>query len=411
MPEFLKLMPPGIALGIWLEKFHFSNFDWEEISTEDANGRVLAEDIIAPHPLPEFPRSTVDGYAVIAKDTFGSSDGLPAYLKLIGEVKMGARADQKLTPGTTVLIHTGGMLPENADAVVMVEHTQTSRQNETEITRAVAPLENIIQVGEDVQTGDVILKKGTLIRTIEIGGLMAYGFLSVKVVRKPKVGIISTGDEVIPPSESPSIGQVRDINSYTLAALINERGGIAVQFGIVSDDPRELKKKLETALIECDAVLIAAGSSASSRDMTSQVINEAGDPGVIVHGINIRPGKPAILAVCNGKPVIGLPGNPVSALVIAWLFASPMLHRLQGQVKEPVKKPILAHLTINVSSLAGREDYIPVKLTFDNGEYQADPIFFKSNLIFNLVKSDGLMFVPADANGLNAGDIVQVFFL
>ena len=411
MPEFLALQLPNVALSNWLGNFQISEFTSELIPTVEAKGRVFAEDIYAPHPLPEFSRSTVDGFAVIARDTFGASEGLPVYLKLIGEVKMGSIADRKLTHGTAVLIHTGGMLPEGADAVVMLEHTQTFRQDEIEVTKAVAPLENIIQVGEDVQKGEVIFNHGTLIRTVEIGGLMAYGFLSIKITRKPKVGIISTGDEVVPPTVSPSIGQVRDINTYTLEALINERGGEAVELGIAPDSPEVLKDKLKSALKECDAVLVAAGSSASARDMTAQVINEAGTPGVVVHGINIRPGKPAILAVCNGKPVIGLPGNPVSALVIAWLFAIPMLQRLQGQLKETVRNQISACLTINVSSQTGREDYIPVKLTIKNGEYRAEPIFFKSNLIFNLVKADGLMFIPADANGVNAGDIVPVFIL
>lgn len=391
MPEFLKLLPPGDALDIWLQNFPPFDIGFEKIDTVDAIGRILFEDITAPHPLPEFPRSTVDGYAVIAKDTFGSSEGLPAYLKLTGEVRMGAKADIEVISGTAVLIHTGGMLPEGADSVVMLEQTQTSRPGEIEVTRAVATLENTIQIGEDVQAGDVVLRAGTKIRPVEIGGLMAYGFLSVKVARKPKVGIISTGDEVVPPSAIPSIAQVRDINSFALEALINEQGGEAVRLGIVPDDPLVLKETLKSALTDCDAVLITAGSSASARDMTSQVIGEAGSPGVLVHGVNIRPGKPAILAVCDGIPVVGLPGNPVSALVIAWLFVPAMIHRIQGQIKNPIKKQIPARLTINVSSQAGREDYIPVKLELESGEYQAEPIFFKSNLIFNLVKADGLM--------------------
>jgi molybdopterin molybdotransferase len=411
MPEFLKLLPPDDALDIWMQNFPLFEIRSEIINTTDSIGRILYEDISAPHPLPEFPRSTVDGYAVIAKDTFGSSEGLPAYLKLTGEVKMGAKADIKVTPGTAVLIHTGGMVPEGADSVVMLEQTQTSRPGEIEVTKAVAPLENTIQIGEDVQTGEIIMKAGAKIRSVEIAGLMAYGFLSVKVARKPKVGIISTGDEVVPPSATPSIAQVRDINSFGLEALINEQGGEAVRLGIVPDDPMELKESLASALTDCDAVLITAGSSASARDMTSQVIGEAGSPGVLVHGVNIRPGKPAILAVCDGKPVVGLPGNPVSALVIAWLFVPAMIQRMQGQTKAPIRKQISARLTINVSSQAGREDYIPVKLEKESGVYQAEPIFFKSNLIFNLVKADGLMLIPADANGLNAGDIVQVLFL
>jgi molybdopterin molybdotransferase len=411
MPEFLKVLSPGQAMQNWLNEISSKSVLAEETLTTEANGRILFNDITAPHPLPQFSRSTVDGYAVIARDTFGASDGLPAYLKLIGEVKMGEKAEIEVLKGTAVLIHTGGMLPVGADAVVMLEHTQSSRQDEIEVTKPAAPLENTIQVGEDVQTDEVILKKGALIRPVEIGGLMAYGILSVNVVRKPRIAIISTGDEVVPPSTIPSIGQVRDINTYTLEALINEHGGEAVKMGIVPDDPTKLKQILAAALNECDAVLVTAGSSASARDMTSQVIDESGRPGVLVHGINIRPGKPAILAVCDGKPVIGLPGNPVSAFVIAWLFVPPMINRLQGVIKEPFQKQITARLTINISSQAGREDYIPAKITLENGEYLAEPIFFKSNLIFNLVKADALIFVPADANGLNAGDRVKIFFL
>lgn len=410
MPEFLKLLTPQNALNLWFENIPFSFPKYEEIKTTDGLGRVTAEDIKALHPMPSFSKSTVDGYAVMAKDTYGASDSLPCYIKLTGEILMGRQPDRMLVAGTAMLIHTGGMLPEGADAVVMLEHTQSSRSDEIEVCRAVAPLENIIQVGEDVRQGEVVIPAGTRIRPAEIGGLMAFGIQTIKAAWKPKVGLISTGDEVVPPESTPTIAQVRDINTYSLEALVKEHGGEAIRYGIVPDRPAELQKVLHSALSECDVVMITAGSSASARDMTSKVIQEAGKPGVIVHGINIKPGKPAILAVCDGKPVIGLPGNPVSALVIAWLFLPALLERMQGLQTTIIKKQIAARLTINFASLAGREDYIPVKLTMEDGIYQAEPIFFKSNLIFNLVKADGLMVIPADANGLNAGDMVQVLF-
>ena len=411
MPEFLKLVSPDDALNCWIDNFPPGKPEVEKVQTAGLYGRVTAEDILSPHPLPTFARSTVDGYAVRAKDTFGSSESLPSYLKLVGEVQMGQPAEVKLNPGSAVLIHTGGMLPEGADAVVMLENTQSSRPGEIEVLKAAAPLENTIQIGEDVQAGEIVIPAGTKIRAAEIGGLMAFGFHSAQVARIPRVGIISTGDEVVDPSVSPSIGQVRDINTYTLQSIVNENGGEAKFFGIVPDDPEKLKMSLDLALQECDAVLITAGSSASARDMTSSVIDKAGKPGVVVHGINIRPGKPAILAVCDGKPVIGLPGNPVSALVIAWLFVPQMLQKLQNQKSLSLKKQISARLSVNIASQAGREDYIPVKLTNVKDGFEAEPIFFKSNLIFNLVKADGLMVIPADANGLNAGDTVQVLFL
>jgi molybdopterin molybdotransferase len=411
MPEFLKLIPPKEALDKWLKHLPENQPLIELVDTTGAAGRVIAEDITALHPLPAFPRSTVDGYAVQGRDTFGASDSLPAYFLLVGEVMMGSQPDFKLIPGSAALIHTGGMIPENADAVIMLEYTQTCRSGEIEVTRAVAPLENILQVGEDVQTGQVVICKGTHLRSAEIGGLLAFGIRTIKVAKKPVIGIISSGDEVVPPEVTPMIGQVRDINSSSLSSLVTEFGGETRLYGIVPDNASILKSVLNSALAECDGVIITAGSSASSRDITSQIIQEAGQPGVVVHGINVKPGKPAILAVYSGKPVIGLPGNPVSALVIAWLFIPPLFERMLGQNKPTLKNRLTAKLTINVPSLAGREDWVPVKITQENGDYLAEPIFFKSNLIFNLVSSDGLMHIPADANGVNAGEFVQVFFL
>lgn len=409
MPKFLKLVPPREALEKWLKVIPQNEPVPEVIKTTDALGRISTEDIKASHPLPTFSRSTMDGYAVRAADTYGASESLPAFLNQTGEILMGQTADIRLGPAQTVLIHTGGMLPENADAVVMLENTQTSRTGEIQVMRSVAPLENIIQIGEDVQTGQVVIPKGTRIRAAEIGGLMAFGLQTVRVARRPRIGILSSGDEVVPPDINPTIGQVRDINSYSLSALITEWGGEPVIYGIVPDKAEALEAMLAVCLCECDGAIITAGSSASSRDLTAQVIQKAGQPGIIVHGINIRPGKPTILAVCSGKPVIGLPGNPISSLVIAWLFVPRLLERMLSVSKPHVKNRIDARLTINVASLAGREDWIPVKLSLENEPYQAEPIFFKSNLIFNLVKADGLMFIPADVTGMNAGESVQVF--
>ncbi len=411
MPEFLQLIPPAEALSRWFSALGEPPVVCEQIDTVSALGRVTAEAVVAPHPLPEFPRSTVDGYAVRAADTFGASDGLPAYFSLAGEVPMGSRPDFNLKPGQAALIHTGGMLPENADAVVMLEFVQTTRPGEVEILRPVAPLENLIRVGEDVELGQCVIPAGSRLRPAEIGGLMALGVLTVQVARRPRFGIISSGDEVVPASFRPLPGQVRDVNSHSLAALIEENGGLAVSFGIVADEADALRIALETALAQCDGVLITAGSSASTRDLTAQVINQAGQPGVIVHGVNVRPGKPTILAVCSGKPVIGLPGNPVSALVIAWLFAIPLLERLQRQGRVQSRSQVRARLNLNIASLAGREDWLPVKLASSADGIIAEPIFFKSNLIFNLAKADGLLFIPAETTGLSAGEEAVVYLL
>lgn len=426
MPQFLTLLPPDEARAILLSHLAGPLPDSVSMDSSLALGRVLAEDILAPHPLPEFPRSTVDGYAVRASDTFGASESLSAYLTLIGEIPMGAPADLVLAPGQCALIHTGGMLPSSADAVVMLEYTQTARTSaasanpesagasEIEISRAVAAGENVIQIGEDVRAGETVIPRGASLREAEIGGLMALGRTSVRVARKPRVGLISSGDEVVEPNQAAGPGQVRDVNTYTLSAVAARVGGEAVSYGIVRDDFEALLSAARTALAECDAVLITAGSSASTRDITVDVIRKLGEPGVLVHGVAIRPGKPTILGVADGKAVIGLPGNPVSALVNGWLFVAPVIEKLLGALPRP-RSTVMARLTINLPSLAGREDWQPVKLVVNPPSasvgFDAEPIFGKSNLIFTLARADGLVRVPPDATGLSAGEMVEVMLM
>ena len=428
MPEFLTLLPPVEARDLMLSHLLHDQpiIDSEFMDVISSLGRVSAEDVRAPQPLPDFQRTTVDGYAVRASDTFGASDSLPAYLSLVGEAPMGDAPTFEIGAGQCALIHTGGMLPKGADAVVMLEYTQVvhsglnserSSQSEIEIFRAVADGENVIRIGEDVTEGQTVLPKGRVMRPAEIGGLLALGILSFRVVTKVKVGLISTGDEVIEPTQSPRPGQVRDVNSYTLSALVEKSGGVAKRYGIISDQLQALKDAAAQALTECDVVVITAGSSASTRDMTADVIRSLGQPGVLVHGINTRPGKPTILGVCNGKAVIGLPGNPVSALVNGYLFVVPVIEKLLGLLPTP-KATVLARLAVNLASQAGREDWWPVKLlhperseTQSKDEYRAEPIFGKSNLIFTLASADGLLRIHPDATGLSAGEIVEVLLI
>lgn len=410
MPEFLHLLPPQEALQNLLDHLTMS-IPAEEIETAQAVGRVSAKALVAPHPLPMFPRSTVDGYAVRAKDTHGASESLPAYFTVTGEVPMGSAPEIVLDTGQCALVHTGGMLPENADGVVMLEHTQMISDTEIEIMRAIAESENVLKPGEDVKEGEEILKAGVRLRPAEIGGLMALGITRLKVAAKPTVGILSTGDEVLPPDKTPLPGQVRDINSYTLKALVERAGGTPVLLGIVSDRKEMLRESVWQALETCDMVVVTAGSSASVRDLTAEVINELGQPGVLVHGVNVRPGKPTILGVCNGKPVIGLPGNPVSALVIAGLFVTPILKTLEGERDRRPSSMMNAEVTVNLASQAGREDWIPVRLVTDGHRNRAEPIFGKSNLIFSLARADGLLRIPPDATGVEMGDLVEVYLL
>ncbi len=425
MPEFLTLVPPAEARSLLLESLPDPKPAAETIGTLEALGRVTAEDVLAPHPLPEFPRSTVDGYAVRAGDTSGASDSIPAYLTLAGEVPMGAAPAFHLASGQAALIHTGGMLPGGADAVVMLENSQailrsraTGRpgEREIEVGRAVAVGENVIRVGEDVEVGQIVLPRGSRMRPAEVGGLMALGITKLRVAIYPRVGIISSGDEITPPDRSPSPGQVRDVNSYSLAARVAQAGGRAELYGIVPDRLEALKVTAKKALAECDLVVITAGSSASARDMTSEAVASLGRPGVLVHGVNVRPGKPTILAVCKDKAVIGLPGNPVSALVIAGLFVVPVIEKMLGLKGQCFRPAVQARLTINVPSQAGREDWVAVRLRPEastpaqepDGSWLAEPVFARSNLIFSLVSADGLIRIPPDATGLSAGEMVSV---
>jgi molybdopterin molybdotransferase len=410
MPEFLTLKPPGEALATFFDHLEFHPKS-ELIKVEDGLGRVLISAVQANMPMPGFQRSTVDGFAIRAADTYGASESLPAYLPLVGEVPMGAAPEFELQAGTCAVIHTGGMLPEGADAVIMIEYTQQPSDVEVELLRSVAFGENVLEIGEDVQEGEEVIPAGTVIRPAEIGGLMAMGITEVEVAKRPLVGILSSGDEVIHPSEEISPGKVRDINSYTLQALVRKAGGDPVLYGVAPDDHGALADLVAKAYQACDLVVVTAGSSASVRDLTALVIDELGDPGVLVHGVNVRPGKPTILGVCDGKPVIGLPGNPVSALVIAGLFVTPLLHRMVGKRDRHSAPALQAVLKVNLSSQSGREEWVAVSLRQGESSLVAEPIFGKSNLIFTLVRGEGLVRVPADANGLAAGSQVTVHLI
>ncbi len=408
MPEFLKLIPVEQALQILLSKLQVEVIS-ENIATINARGRVTAEPICTPLPLPSFPRSTVDGYAVRAEDTFGASESLPVYLQVIGEILMGNSPGFNINPGEAGLIHTGGMLPESCNAVVMIEYTQLVGEEVVEILRPVAVGENIIKVGEDIRIGEEVIPQGTRIRPAEIGGLAAMGIIELAVAKKPIIGIISTGDEVVPPDSKILPGQVWDINSYSLSALIDQAGAFPKRYGVFPDQANILEAVCLQAIDECDALIITAGSSASARDLTAGVINKLGSPGVLVHGVNIKPGKPTILALCNQKVVIGLPGNPVSALVIANLFVVPVVESLLGITNVSFHPKLLARLTNNIPSQAGREDWVPAKLISSQEEILVDPIFSKSNLIFSLVRANCMIRVPADATGLSAGELVEAY--
>jgi molybdopterin molybdotransferase len=380
----------------------------ERLATADALGRVLADALASPEDLPAFARSTMDGFAVRAADTYGASEGLPAYLAVRGEILMGRAPAAGVAPGEALRIATGGMMPAGADAVVMVEHTQEVDALTIEVVRPVAPGENVIRAGEDVKTGAPLLPRGHVLRPQDLGGLLALGITEVAVAARLQVGIIGSGDEIVPPDRAPGPGQVRDINSYTLAALVRRAGHDPVLFGIAPDIADALERLARDALARCDAVILSAGSSVSTRDMAAQAIDALGKPGVLVHGVSLKPGKPTILAVAGGKPVFGLPGNPVSCMVTFDLFVAPALDALGGAPARRARPAIGARLTRNVASSAGREDYVPVRLVTRDDGLWADPVFGKSNLIYTLVHADGLVRIGLDKGGLARGEHVDV---
>lgn len=407
MPEMFKVLPPAEALKVLCDQLPL-DVRKETVATVDALDRVLVEKLTAPSSLPSFPRSTMDGYAVRAEDTFGATESLPAYLAVIGEVPMGRFFEGMVGPAQAAVVYTGGMIPPGTDAVVMVERTQKLDATNIEVLRAVAPGENVLTIGEDVKEGEPLFDVGHVFRPQDLGGLMALGITRMQVAAAPRVAIISTGDEVVPPEDTPGPGQVRDVNTYTITGLVAGSGGIPLRKGIIKDDYDSLLSAARTAMETADILVISAGSSVSTRDLTADVVNELGKPGVLVHGVAVRPGKPTILGICNGKPVIGLPGNPVSAMVVAGLFLTPLLWRMRGVANPPARRRETARLTHNVSSVPGREDYVQVRLVEREGQLWAEPVFGKSNLIYTLVKAEGMVCVPLDSNGLHKGEFVNV---
>jgi len=414
MSEFFNVLPPDEAQALML-KHLTAVLPGEMIETEHALGRVTANRVLSPHPLPAFRRSTMDGYAVHASDTYGASGSLPALLSVVGEVPMGKAAEMTLTRGQAAIVHTGGMIPDMVDAVVQIELTQTidaatmeTPPFEIEVFKAAASGENVLQIGEDVRVQSEVLAQGHLLRPQDLGGLLALGITSVAVSCQPKVAILATGDEVIPPHQEAGPGQIRDINSYTIAAQVSQAGGIPITIGIVSDNFDALLSSAQKALDNSDMLVMSAGSSVSVRDMTVQVIEQLGKPGVLFHGVATRPGKPTIVGVVDGKPVIGLPGNPVSAMIQFDMFGTPAIYQLQGLKTWPKQGFVWAKLSQNIASQSGREDYVPARLEEDDGGLTATPVFGKSNLIYTLVNADGLIKVPLNKGGLLAGEQVEV---
>jgi molybdopterin molybdotransferase len=377
----------------------------ESVALDDALGRVPAEPMTGSHPLPGFARATVDGFAVRAADTYGASEGLPSYLDVAGEVRMGEASEVEVRSGSAVAIATGAPLPPGADAVVKVEHTQAATPELLEILRPATPGEGMVRADEDAASGAELVSAGRPLRAQDLGMLAAAGLTEVPVHARPRVTIVSTGDELVP-AEAASLatGQVRDATAPALAALVREAGGEPRFAGIVRDDREALAATLRAVLPESDVLVVSAGSSVGARDETAAAIASLGEPGIWCHGLAFRPGKPTLLADCGGVPVIGLPGNPRSALVVFRLIGTPIVRQVGGCTDPPPEPTVLARLERDLPSAAGRLDVVQVRL--EDGE--AVPLFGSSSLLSILTAADGYVVVPEPATGLAAGSEVEV---
>jgi len=372
----------------------------EKVPVEDAFCRVLADDVRADVDIPGFTRSVVDGYAVRAADTTGAGDAIPSMLTSSGRIAMGATTDRRVGAGECTYVPTGGILPDGADAVVMIEHTELFGDNVL-VRKPVAHGENVLFYNEDFAQGEIVLTAGRRLSAQDTGVLAAVGCVMVPVARMPRIGIISTGNELVPVSEIPRAGQVRDVNTYVVSAYVRDHGCIPVVYGIIHDDREPFRAALTRAVAECDAVILSGGSSKDDRDMAAAIIAEQGE--VLIHGVAIAPGKPTILGRCGTVPVIGLPGHPASAFIVLLVIGR---HLLTGMTGETGTVPVMipATLALNVPSARGREDYVRVSLK----DGIATPLFGKSGLLNTLVKSNGVVRVPAESEGLETGSTVEV---
>ena len=405
---FFKVVTPQEALRALLQ---VSPVGTEQIPTVRARARVLAEDLYSSVDLPHFHRAAMDGYAVKAKDTFGASQSLPAYLKLAGVVEMGKEATQLLRAGEAIRISTGGMMPPESDAVVMVEYADETDAGLVEIHRSVSPWQNVIQIGDDIKKGELVFQRGRRLRAHDLGALTGVGISSVLIYMRPRIALISTGDEIVDADTDPMPGQVRNINQHSLAGLIEGCGGELRDWGVIRDDKEQLIRAIGEALQWSDLVLLSGGSSMGAKDIALEAILSFPDSEFIFHGISVSPGKPTIFAKACGKPIMGLPGYPVSALVIFDLFAAPLIRKVGGEDEAALTKfvkTLRATLKTNISSQVGREDYVRVTLERDSERWLATPLPSKSGAIFTLVKADGMVRIDLNQDGLEQGEEVEV---
>lgn len=388
----------------------------ESVRVEQCAGRVLARTLHVPEDQPAFNRAHMDGYAVRARDTFGASSSIPAYLKLAGAVEMGKAPEGSLRRGCAMRIATGGMLPDGADSVVMIEYTEEVAGGQVEIQKSVSPWEHVIRIGEDISAGAEVFPAGRRLRPRDVGALTGIGVTDVPVYRRPRVALIGTGDEIVDPAATPAPGQVRNVNQYSLNAMAADAGAEVLDLGVCPDDPPTFERLLHQGLAAADAVWVSGGSSVGTKDMTLDVIHRVPGCEIVFHGISVAPGKPTILAVVeradgSSLPILGLPGHPVSALVIGDVFGVPLLRSQGGEpagVAFSPRSTARARLARNIDSSPGREDYVRVRLREHEGDRLADPLPGKSGAVFSLVHADGYVVVDLNREGIEAGEEIEI---
>lgn len=382
----------------------------ESLSLERALDRICAHDLIAKENLPPADRSTMDGFAVVAADTFGTSQSMPGYLDIKGEVTMGEIPEGSVSRGNCFKIPTGGVLPEGADAVVMHEHTIPVDHGMIEIIKPVGSGSNVIRTGDDIRHGSIAIEKGSQLRPQDLGLLAGLGISEIEVFKPVRVGLLSTGDEIVDYRESAGPGKIRDINSLVLTSLVKRCHAQVQDYGIVADDEDSFFAAVEEAVERNDLVIFSGGSSVGMRDLGEQAINRIGNPGVLVHGVSLKPGKPVIISLCNSTPVFGLPGHPVSAHVCFDFFVRPAIFSLSGKsLQTAVPKPtVRAQLKRNINSAAGRLDVVRVQLTFEEDSLYAIPVMGKSGAISTLSKAHGYFLIEEDVQGLSTNEFVEV---
>ncbi len=398
------------ALDILLARLDGVTVSTEIVPLTEALDRVTAVSLTSPEDLPAHARSTMDGFAVHAADTFGASGSMPAYLRITGEVSMGERPTLEIERGCCARIATGGLLPRGADAVIMLEHTVPIDETMMEVVRPVGIGTNLIAPGEDIAKGGSALPAGRLLRPQDLGLLAGLGIDSVEVCRRPSVAVLSTGDEIVPHTTAPPPGKIRDINQITLSGLISRAGAHPTLYGIIPDRKEVFFPAMKKAAAENDIVLFSGGSSVGMRDLGEQAIASLDGPGILVHGVALKPGKPIIIGLSGSTPIFGLPGHPVSAMVCFDFFVAPTIRRLAGLVgRNGLPRPVItARLGRNINSAPGRRDLIRVHLSKKDDGWTAEPVLGKSGAITTLSRAHGWFIIDEDSQGLTRGTTIEV---